>query len=95
MSSKDGDGSDEYIRTQHFIRSLFLDATKKMRKSPDDRKSSVLPGLAELMVQPTDTANRECFFHFTVATDTGNIKTVFESVHTIIIMHNLKTAGIQ
>jgi guanine nucleotide-binding protein subunit alpha len=92
MSRKDGDGSDEYTRTKHFIRSLFVDATKKARISPDDRKSSVLPGL---LVQPADTENRQCFFHFTVATDTGNIKTVFENVHTLIIEHNLKTVGVQ
>jgi len=92
MSSKDGDGSDEYIRTQHFIRSLFDNATKKKRGSPEDRKSSVLPGL---VVQSADTENRKCFFHFTVATDTRNIKTVFESVHTIIIEHNLSTIGVQ
>jgi len=92
MNSKDGDGSDEYIRTQHFIRSLFVDATIKKRRNPDDRKSSVLPGL---LVQPADTENRKCFFHFTVATDTGNIKTVFESVHTIIIEHNLEKIGVQ
>jgi len=65
---------------------------KKARISPDDRKSSVLPGL---LVQPADTENRQCFFHFTVATDTGNIKTVFENVHTLIIEHNLKTVGVQ
>lgn len=91
MSSKDGDGSDEYIRTRHFIRSLFVDATKEKRKRLDNRKSSVLPGLAVEFAHPE---NRKCFFHFTVATDTGNIKTVFESVHTIIIEHNLTTIGI-
>jgi guanine nucleotide-binding protein subunit alpha len=46
-------------------------------------------------VQLAETENRECFFHFTVATDTGNIKTVFESVHTIIIDNNLKDIGVQ
>jgi hypothetical protein len=45
-------------------------------------------------MQLANTENRECFFHFTVATDTGNIQTVFESVHTIIIEHNLKTFGV-
>jgi len=39
--------------------------------------------------------DRQCFFHFTVATDTRNIKTVFESVHTIIIEHILRTMDIQ
>jgi len=91
MSSKDGDGSDEYIRTRYFIRSLFVDVTKKKRRGPEHHRSSVLPGIT---VPIADTENRECFFHFTVATDTGNIQTVFESVHTIIIEHNLKNVGV-
>jgi len=86
MSSKDGDGSDEYTRTRFFIRSLFVDVTKRKHRSAEDRKTSILPGLA---VQLAETENRECFFHFTVATDTRNIKTVFESVHSIIIENNL------
>lgn len=91
MSSKDGDGSDEYIRTRCFIRSLFSDATEKKPKSADVRKSSVLPGLA---VPLADTGNRKCYFHFTTATDTNNIRTVFEDVHSVILMRNLVDIGL-
>ncbi|GFG30691.1 hypothetical protein Cfor_07468 [Coptotermes formosanus] len=92
MSSKDGDGSDEYIRTRCFIRDLFSDVTKKKPRSPEDRKSSILPGL---VVMVADTENRQCYFHFTVATDTGNIKTVFEDVHSMILMRILTDWGLQ
>jgi hypothetical protein len=51
-----------------------------------------VPGLT---IQLAETENRECFFHFTIATDTGNIKTVFKSVHTIIINNILKDFGLQ
>lgn len=92
MSSKDGDGSDEYIRTRCFIRDLFADVTKKKRRSAEDRKSSILPGLT---VTLADTENRQCYFHFTVATDTGNIRTVFEDVHTMILISVLSDVGLQ
>jgi hypothetical protein len=52
----------------------------------------VLPGLAVTLV---DTENRQCYFHFTVATDTGNIKTVLEDVHTLVLMSVLNEFGLQ
>lgn len=33
---------------------------------------------------------RECFYHFTVATDTNNIRTVFNDVHYLIFTGNLE-----
>ncbi|KDR15904.1 hypothetical protein L798_09831 [Zootermopsis nevadensis] len=91
MNSKDGNSCDEYIKTRCFIRELFYDVMKK-KQSPDDRKSSILPGLT---VTLADTENRQCYFHFTVATDTGNIKTVFEDVHTMVLMSVLNEFGLQ
>lgn len=37
-----------------------------------------------------DLKKRECFWHFTVATDTDNIKTVFNDIHTMIVLWNLE-----
>lgn len=37
---------------------------------------------------------RECFPHFTTATDTDNIKRVFDDIHTMIIMNNLKVISV-
>lgn len=34
---------------------------------------------------------RDVYIHFTVATDTNNIKKVFDSVHEIILQNVLKT----
>lgn len=35
---------------------------------------------------------RDIYVHFTIATDTNNIKKVFESVHEIILQSIIKTA---
>lgn len=92
MNSKDGRSCDEYIKTRCFIRDLFCDVTKKRRRSADDRKSSIMPGFTVMLA---DAENRQCYFHFTIATDTGNIKTVFEDVHTMVLMSVLNEFGLQ
>ncbi|XP_069690430.1 guanine nucleotide-binding protein G(f) subunit alpha isoform X1 [Periplaneta americana] len=92
MDSRDGNIKDEYLKTRSFIRDLFHEMTKKKRKSAEDRKSSVLPGFT---VQLAENDNRQCYFHFTIATDTGNIRTVFEDVHTMILMSILNEFGLQ
>jgi guanine nucleotide-binding protein subunit alpha len=51
-----------------------------------------MPGLTVMLA---GTENRQCYFHFTVATDTGNIKTVFEDVHTMVLMSVLNEFGLQ
>lgn len=71
---------------------FLQDVTLKKQKSAGERKSSVLPGLT---VTLADTEKRQCYFHFTVATDTGNIKTVFEDVHTMVLMSVLNDFGLQ
>ncbi|XP_045457569.1 uncharacterized protein LOC123667775, partial [Melitaea cinxia] len=37
---------------------------------------------------------RECYFHFTTATDTDNVRTVFRDVHQIILAHVLSDIGL-
>lgn len=43
----------------------------------------------------TAYAERTCFYHYTVATDTDNIKTVFSDVHEMIIRINLGSVGLK
>ena len=37
---------------------------------------------------------RECYCHFTTATDTDNVRIVFEDVHNMIIKWNLEKIGV-
>jgi guanine nucleotide-binding protein subunit alpha len=89
VSSKDGDPEDQYIRARCFIREKFLDIT---RKPLDHRKFST----GDYMYHENSHENRkrECFYHFTTATDTNNIKRVFNDVHTMIIMENISNIGL-
>lgn len=43
--------------------------------------------------QSTHTT-RECYYHFTVATDTNNIRRVFNDVHNMILTENLTNVGL-
>ena len=88
MSTKDGDPEDPYIRTRCFIRELFLDIT---RKPPDHRKFSTGDYIND---SSQLNKKRDCFCHFTTATDTNNIKRVFENVHTMIIRQSLDQIGL-
>lgn len=83
LSSKDGDPGDEYTRARCFIRDKFLEITKKSR---DHRRSSA----SQQSGSESYRVKRECFFHFTTATDSQNIRRVFDDIHTMIL---LKTIG--
>lgn len=37
---------------------------------------------------------RECYYHYTVATDTKNIRKVFNDVHNMILTENLSSIGL-
>lgn len=50
--------------------------------------------LAGKSILQEDIINRNCFYHFTTATDTNNMKKVFNDVHTIILTSNLNSVGI-
>jgi len=84
VTSKEADPNDEYIRVRCFIRDKFLEITKKSR---DHRQSTT----SQQSFNETYKVKRECFFHFTTATDTNNIKRVFDDVHTMILIKNLGT----
>ncbi|XP_061381214.1 guanine nucleotide-binding protein G(f) subunit alpha [Danaus plexippus] len=79
---------DEYTKTKMFIRSLFVELTTKRR----ERRRQT--GTAEKFVIVETSRPRECYFHFTTATDTDNVRTVFRDVHQMILTHMLNTIGV-
>ncbi|XP_055629544.1 guanine nucleotide-binding protein G(f) subunit alpha [Toxorhynchites rutilus septentrionalis] len=71
----DEDGIDgELARTRRFIMSRLVDITNEQ-----PRRTSHLV-----------RRNRSCYYHFTVATDTQNVRNVFNDVHNIILTRNLE-----
>lgn len=79
---------DEYTRTKMFIKSLFVEVITKKR----NRRA--LNASAERFVVAEARRARECYFHFTTATDTDNVRTVFRDVHQIILTHMLNNLGV-
>ncbi|XP_021698987.1 guanine nucleotide-binding protein G(f) subunit alpha [Aedes aegypti] len=69
---------DELTRTRCFIKSKLIDITNET------------PRRTSLLVQ----RKRTCYYHFTVATDTNNVRMVFNDVHNIILARNLHNVGI-
>ncbi|XP_071549528.1 guanine nucleotide-binding protein G(s) subunit alpha-like [Panulirus ornatus] len=90
LESKDRvSGEDEeYVRTRCFIRDKFIEISKQAVARPERKLS---PGFNAL--EEEETA-RECYCHFTTATDTNNVKLVFDDVHNMIIMWNLHEIGV-
>lgn len=78
LSADAGNVFDEANRTRHFIKKKLEDISKE----PPRRLSTL-----------SSYTPRECYFHFTVATDTNNIRIVFNDVHNIILMKNLRDIG--
>ncbi|CAF4861953.1 unnamed protein product [Pieris macdunnoughi] len=78
---------NEYNRTKLFIKSLFMDLTKK-------RERRNITASAERFVVSEASRTRECYFHFTTATDTDNVRTVFRDVHQMILTHILNNIGV-
>ncbi|KAG8222920.1 hypothetical protein J437_LFUL000214 [Ladona fulva] len=91
MDPKDGNTGDEYMRTRCFIRDMFIEVTKKGRRQ-GDRKWSMGPGFTVTVEEPQ--IQKEIYTHFTIATDTSNIRTVFMDVHSMVISWNLKSYGL-
>ncbi|XP_071448278.1 guanine nucleotide-binding protein G(f) subunit alpha [Hetaerina americana] len=92
VAKRDGNPDNEYIKTRCFIRDLFIDVTKKGRRQTD-RKWSLGPGIT--VTAEEGKVQREIYTHFTVATNTSNIRTVFDDVHSMVIQWNLEKYGLQ
>ncbi|KFM76875.1 Guanine nucleotide-binding protein G(s) subunit alpha isoform, partial [Stegodyphus mimosarum] len=84
-SSTDPNISNEYEKARCFIRDLFLAETKKQPTIPRSCRSS------DTYCDRRCSKPRDCFWHYTTATDTQNVKRVFDDVHTMIVMLNLES----
>lgn len=84
MNPSDGDMESDYEKARCFIRDKFTDITKAI-EAPRRFSASEM-----YYDNQKDLKRRECFWHFTVATDTSNIKKVFNDIHTMIILWNLE-----
>ena len=73
----------EYERARYFIKDRFANIVTKPHRD----------GAGEIIKDWHKEHN--CFQHFTVATDTENIKKVFESCKTIIIQEHLRELNLQ
>ncbi|GIY14759.1 guanine nucleotide-binding protein G(s) subunit alpha [Caerostris darwini] len=81
---------DENVRTEYekarcFIRDLFLDETKK------EHQASSICSNDDYYNYRRSAKKRDCYWHYTTATNTQNIRTVFEDIHTMIVMLNLES----
>jgi len=74
--------NDEFDRTRCYIKDKFLEITKK--QTIDNNSVSY-----EL-----EQKERTCYWHFTTATDTENIRRVFEDVHSMVIRKHLESISI-
>ncbi|XP_028173405.1 guanine nucleotide-binding protein G(f) subunit alpha [Ostrinia furnacalis] len=79
--------ADAFTRTKLFIRSMFAEKTTQKR----ERKNVTA---SERFRVVEASRPRECYFHFTTATDTDNVRTVFRDVHQIILTHILTNIGV-
>lgn len=76
------------------MRFVQQETTRKKRLSALDRKLSVGPGIVYTPTAFRDEP-RECYWHYTTAVDTTNVRNVFNDVHSMVISWNLKELGLQ
>lgn len=80
-------------------RSTFL-AKDKMQDECEKTRSFIKEQLVEITKEPPrrmsnrEFVKRECYFHYTTATDTTNIKKVFNDVHNMILNQLLYKVGL-
>ncbi|XP_053688909.1 guanine nucleotide-binding protein G(f) subunit alpha [Sabethes cyaneus] len=74
----DSDICDEYTCTRTFIKSMLVDITNE----PPRRTSHLIK------------RKRSCYYHYTIATDTNNVRMVFNDVHNIILARNLQNIDV-
>ncbi|KAG8195259.1 hypothetical protein JTE90_028410 [Oedothorax gibbosus] len=85
-TSNDADNiTSEYEKARCFIRDLFLDETKRQNAASSICSSD------DYYNYRRNSKKRDCFWHYTTATDTHNVKTVFNDIHTMIVMLNLES----
>ncbi|XP_059609283.1 guanine nucleotide-binding protein G(f) subunit alpha [Phlebotomus argentipes] len=78
VSAKDGSMFDECNKTRCFIRHKLLEITSETPRP----------------IMNKECVRKECYFHFTIATDTNNIRKVFYDVHSMILNDILSRIGL-
>lgn len=76
----------EYEKARCFIKDMFLRETKKC-ETPSTPNLANEDYYCEFR---KSSKRRICYWHYTTATNTENVKRVFEDIHTMIIMQNLE-----
>ncbi|XP_077286373.1 G protein alpha subunit f [Arctopsyche grandis] len=85
--SKNPSSNDEYTKVKEFIKNLLVQVTQKHAAS--QRASTSRQDL-----KLENSRARQCYYHFTVATNTDNIKTIFDDIHNLILRNNVIDMGI-
>ncbi|CAL4121790.1 unnamed protein product [Meganyctiphanes norvegica] len=88
---KDIGENEDYLRTRCFIRDKFMGIAKTAGMATGPQRVKMAPGFSIAVEEKP----RHCYSHFTTATDTNNVKLVFDDVHSMIITRNLSALGIQ
>lgn len=70
---------EECERTREFIKEKLIEVSKEPPRRMSNRSAK---------------ANRDCYFHFTTATDSQNIRRVFDDVHNMILQQMLERVDI-
>ncbi|XP_055689358.1 guanine nucleotide-binding protein G(f) subunit alpha [Lutzomyia longipalpis] len=78
LSANDGIAFDECNKTRCFIRHKLIEVTNETPRP----------------FRNNECVKKECYFHFTVATDTNNIRKVFYDVHSMILNDILCRMGL-
>ncbi|KAF2899725.1 hypothetical protein ILUMI_06451 [Ignelater luminosus] len=86
VKNKHADPNSEYDRAKYYMREKIIHITQNKPSEIVD----VMPGLHF----PVNIETPPVYIHFTIATDTKNVKLVFDSVKDMILMENIAGAGL-
>jgi hypothetical protein len=74
----------EYRKARNFIKNKFVRVADQTAEKRHRKQQGVYSSALN-----KKSVERECFFHYTIATDTENIRTVFDDVQVMIILNNI------
>ncbi|XP_022245112.1 guanine nucleotide-binding protein G(f) subunit alpha-like [Limulus polyphemus] len=84
IQDRDSEEDPEYNMARCFIRDKFMEITRKPQ-------TNIRLSTTEIYYDfNREAKNRKCYWHFTTATDTENVKRVFKDIHHMIIMSNIQ-----
>lgn len=82
-----GEANTEYDRARLFIKQQILDIAANT-----ERTCEIFNPITGISVEEK-LPPRDVYIHYTIATETTNIKKIFNNVHEIIIKENIKFIG--